>query len=223
LRPYRLNLPRSERTVACRAVSSDIGAFTQIFVQRQYDGLVTDRTRPLTILDCGANVGYASVFFLETFPQARVIAIEPDADNFALLTRNLEPWRDRVTTIQAALWPVAGTVHLQSAPPGSLNEWGTMVDESRQDGVVVDAIDPAGVLARCPGRRIDVMKIDIEGAEALLFAEGDRTWMGAVDTFAIELHGDACERSFRSALSDGDWRSWQVGEITVARRASVPD
>jgi len=53
--------------------------------------LINNLSNADLIIDAGANVGYSSVYFLSNFPNCRVIAIEPDGDNFASLQKNLAP------------------------------------------------------------------------------------------------------------------------------------
>jgi FkbM family methyltransferase len=44
---------------------------------------------PKTIIDGGANVGYASLAFKRRWPEAYVLAIEPDSANLALLQKTM--------------------------------------------------------------------------------------------------------------------------------------
>ena len=53
--------------VYCRAHTSDLGVFRQIFIDREYRCL-DDVQEPRLIVDCGANVGYASAYFLARHP-----------------------------------------------------------------------------------------------------------------------------------------------------------
>ena len=78
--------------------------FAQIFIDKGYPYL-PDMESAL-IIDCGANVGYSSLVFLNRYKQARVFAIEPDDRNHALLRRNLAPpYGDRIQTVYGAVWP----------------------------------------------------------------------------------------------------------------------
>jgi hypothetical protein len=56
------------------------------------------------IIDCGANVGYSSAYFLSRFPYCQVIAVEADPDNFVILRRNLDRYEDRVRLIHVGVW-----------------------------------------------------------------------------------------------------------------------
>ena len=63
------------------------------------------------ILDCGGNVGLASLFFKRRFPAARITAYEADPALFEIL--QAQPRRQRrrdVETVHAALWTANGRV-----------------------------------------------------------------------------------------------------------------
>jgi hypothetical protein len=64
---------------------------------------------------------------------------------------------------------------------------------------------------------IDLLKLDIEGAEAVLFS-GDCDWLGRVRNIVIELHGEACRQSFFDALSSYQYDLTTSGELTVCTR-----
>src|ERR1700722_12590442 len=50
-------------------------------IKALYDGMVADGRTPL-ILDCGANIGLSAVYFALEFPAARIVAVEPQPENF---------------------------------------------------------------------------------------------------------------------------------------------
>ena len=88
--PFRLRVP-----------SSDVHTYVQIFDNQEYD--FTVETSPKVIVDAGANIGLASIYFANKYPAARILAIEPEKNNFELLTQNVRPY-PQVTPIHAALW-----------------------------------------------------------------------------------------------------------------------
>ena len=66
---------------------------------------------PPVIIDAGANVGLSAVFYANRFPNARIIAIEPEPSNYEMLKRNVVPYSN-VTPVQAALWKENGPLRL---------------------------------------------------------------------------------------------------------------
>ncbi len=163
------------------------------------------------IVDCGANVGYASAYLLSRFPQARVIAIEPFPANALLCRRNLAPYGSRATVIEAAVWSHCTRLVLDHAGG---KEWGVGV-RAAQPGEAgdIEAID----LPSLGLNRIDILKIDIEGSEAELFANNTDRWLPSVSNIAIELHGAGCERQFRTAMADYLYVELRSGDLTICR------
>jgi hypothetical protein len=74
--------------------SSDPEAFDQIFIDAILAEVVAGVDAARVIVDLGANVGYSSVFFLNAFPDAFVLAVEPDPQNANICARNLAPYGD---------------------------------------------------------------------------------------------------------------------------------
>ena len=89
--------------VYCRAGGSDLRVFAQVIANREYRCLDQSHI-PELVIDCGANIGLSTVYFLTRFPNAHLIALEPDPDNFKMLARNTAGFSDRVTLLQAAVW-----------------------------------------------------------------------------------------------------------------------
>ena len=125
--------------VLVRPQTSDKWVFQQIFIDREYRCLDDIENLDL-VLDCGANVGYASAYFLSRHPNAFVVAVEPDIDNFRQIQKNLAPYDPtRYSLFHGAIWDEPTTLNFaaETMEPGA--EWGR---RSR-----------AGYRRRCPGSR----------------------------------------------------------------------
>ena len=68
-------------------------------------------SRPTEIVDAGANIGLAAVWFAANYPEARVTAIEPDKANFDLLVEDTSGYKN-VVPIRGALWSFCGDLQL---------------------------------------------------------------------------------------------------------------
>ena len=71
---------------------------------------------------------------------------------------------------------------------------------------------PGRCFAFWPGQSIDLLKIDIEGSENGLFSLGTERWLDRVRNLCIELHGEECERAFRSAMQGYRYEQARSGE-----------
>lgn len=217
---YSLRVRGVPYPLLCRVNTSNRWAFGQVFVRQEYGSLPAD-LHPKLILDCGANVGYTSVYFLTRYASSRVIAVEPDLHNFQILQRNLAPYGERALAIHAAIWSEATHLKLCSAQEANMGEWAFWVRECQPDETPdVQAVDIQTILSDSGFSQIDILKIDIEGAETQIFSQNYGGWIDKVETFLIELHGPEAESVFRSTLDKRPFHFSQMGEVTIARRVN---
>jgi FkbM family methyltransferase len=215
---FRLYSKYSNGGLTCRSGASDLDVFKLIFIDREYRCL-DDIPDAELIIDCGANVGYSSAYFLSRFPGCRLIAVEPEESNFALLNKNLRRFHGRFTALHAGVWSRKTGLRMSEAKFGDGREWSYSVREAAPDeSPQMDAIDIGSLLRMSGCDRISVLKIDVEGAEKVIFSENVEPWLGRVDVLVIELHGPECERAFESAISAYDFELSTCEELTVARR-----
>ncbi len=202
--------------VTIRLNSSDFKVFDQIFVSRQYLPVTIIKDLD-TIVDCGANAGYSALFFLKQFPRARVIAVEPDRSNAELCRRNLSQYMDRVVIVEKAVWGCVAQLRFveETRTPGE--EWGIQVRAAAVDapGEAVEGIDIPNLMAMIGVEHIDLLKIDIERSEAVVFQSNPESWLCRVTNLAIELHGECCAEIFRFALRDYSFLEEQCGDVTI--------
>lgn len=202
-----------------RPQSSDFSVLYQIFIDREYRCLDRLESADL-VIDCGANVGYSSAYFLSRFPNCHVIAVEPDDGNFAMLKQNLAPFGDRATLLNTGIWSSETGLVISSDNLAENYEWAVTVREARDgEAAVMQAVDIGTLLKRSGHERISILKIDIEGSEAEVFARNVEPWLALTDNLVIELHGTECRRIFHQAIGSAFDIS-QCDELTVCRRRS---
>ena len=215
---FRVVVPGGREPVALRADTSDIGTYIQIFVDREYE--FEPLEQPEVILDAGANIGLASIYFANKFPSARIIAVEPEASNYSLLKRNVLPY-ERIVPLQCALWGENSRIKL--IDPG-FGKWGFQTHASEQAKATavrdeVEAVTVDRIMHDHGIEFIDVLKMDIEGAEKEVF-ENATPWIDKVGILIVELHErlkQGCNRSFYNATNNFELE-WKRGEnIFLAR------
>ena len=197
--------------------SSDMEVVNQIFVVDEY-ACVRNISSPRLIFDLGANVGYSSAYFLTCFPDATVVAVEPDPGNFELCRKNLAPYGDRAKVILGAVWSKRSRLKLSRDTFGDGREWATQVHESEgnADHAIVDGWDIPSLLHLVGGTHIDLLKVDIERSELEIFGDSSSSWLSKVSNICIELHGPDCREVFLDALKDFDYDLGSSGELTVS-------
>lgn len=113
-----------------RAKSSDIAVFQQIFFKEEYSQV--DLHSPLWIMNAGANIGMASLYFLLRYPTSKLIAIEPSPSNYSIMRKNLAPYAARCILIQGAVWKESANLSLQFEDVPNA-EWAVQVQADARD------------------------------------------------------------------------------------------
>ena len=179
-----------------RGTEADIGTLHQIFQFEEYSfaplepwlGPSDGRPAPARqrlIVDCGANIGASVLYFARAFPDAKIVALEPEPANFALLCRNAQPLAD-VSLRNQAIGSRRGT--LQLVDPG-LGEWGYRVGDGGEGRTLgmADVVTIDDILGEFSGAEPFVLKVDIEGGEADLFTQRGES-LNRFPVVVVELH-----------------------------------
>lgn len=130
------------------------------------------------IIDCGANIGLSILYFKQLFPEAKILAFEPDSEIFKILNQNIKIWQlKNIDLREAAVWK--NTEPLYFVPDGA--DGGRICDSPGE--VKVPAVRLRDYL-ECS---VDFLKIDIEGAESdVLIDCADR--LCNVQNLFVEYH-----------------------------------
>src|SRR5262249_9875570 len=153
--------------IEIRPFSGDLFVLYEVLLQHCYElpATLLPPEHVRTILDCGANVGITALYFAWRYPNARIFCIEPDNQNFELLKRNTaaEP---RIVAIRGALVGCPRKfVQFTTDRPA----WGNFVTET-EIGHGVQAFTVGQILDDNHLSQVDLLKVDIEGAEKEVFA-----------------------------------------------------
>jgi len=203
----------SNHRVYLRIDTSDFCAYRDvlIFRSKSYDPGIADFS-PNTIVDVGAHIGMASILFALKYPTARIIAIEPEPSNFKALARNTAPYKT-ITPIQAALWREDGEVTLGASNAHVKGAFQVVANGPQR----VRAITMDTLMREAEVASIDLLKVDIEGAEIEVFESCP--WIRNVRVIAIELHDRVrlgCSSVVKNAARD--LHCHQQGEVTFFDR-----
>jgi FkbM family methyltransferase len=211
----------AKRPFFFRKGTSDEAVLTQVFRHWHYrmddwarhleikaviEQRLADGQRPL-IVDAGANIGASAVFFLLKIKSAKVIAIEPQAENFALLKRNLEGLN--AECLEAAVGASAGQAVIEDPGQG---HWGYRTKEAPVDGAVARAVPIVtidDIYARmAPDLYPLIVKVALEGAEKNLFGTAT-DWVARTPIIFLEPHDwmlprQSTVRSFLRLMAEQD-------------------
>lgn len=181
--PFSRNWPAWYRNtpVYLRKKTTDILVYKKIFIDREYDFPLTGPVQ--YIIDAGANVGLAAVFFSVKYPQARIIAIEPEESNFEVLCRNVASYPN-IIPVRGALGASAGFFRIRNKEG---DKWNFTMEPATGPDADGRFWTIENLCREHAFPRIDFLKIDIEGGEESLFA-ADTQWIRQVRYLSIELH-----------------------------------
>ena len=186
-----------------RPNSTDYDTYEHVFVLKEYDFPIP--FEPRLIIDGGANIGLSALYFARRFPEATILAVEPDPANCALLQHNTRDQK-RVEAIQAGLWPSSGHLRIKDKSADA-NAFQVESSESPTSDSM-PAVSIAELLQKSGLQTIDILKLDIEGAEKELFRAGFESWLPNTRLLIVELHDrmvPGCSKALFEAVSKYDF------------------
>jgi FkbM family methyltransferase len=176
--------------------SHDLLTVNEIFCRRDYEAPEDVGV----VVDIGSNIGISALYFLTRNRTARCHLYEPVPRNVERLRHNLAGFEDRWTLTEAAVWDRDGEVEFGVEPTGRYSGIGVTAPER----ISVECVAIGRVLERVLEQegRIDVLKVDTEGAEVDTVAAIRPDLLDHVGTIYFEtterpvLHAERFEQSF---------------------------
>jgi FkbM family methyltransferase len=209
--PFRGELHLRER-------GSDINTFTEVIQQQVYRDVITKVRNCETIVDLGANIGLASRYFAEHFPNCKILAVEPNPSTYQVLVSNVARLvaSGRCQTLQAAVWssekPLVGGAE---DDPDHFSAFAVHETAAESAENSIAGLPMNKIIAHSGFERIDLLKVDIEGAEVELF-KGNVDWLQRVRTIAIEFHETSrADSQFDDLMKQHGFRVIDSGSHTV--------
>ena len=160
--------------------------FEEVFGKKIY-AFQTANKFPL-ILDLGANIGISILFFKRNFPEARILAFEPDPRTFEVLQHNVKinGWKN-IELHNLAVSDREGEIDFYTDPTGNFS-LESSVYGARVPGAVKRRVK-AAPLSRFLNHPVDFIKMDIEGSEGLVLKElASSGRLGKIGAMAVEYH-----------------------------------
>lgn len=212
-----VHVPDLASPVTLRARTTDASTLRQILRENRFAHILPDSAG--FIIDAGANIGIATAYLASRYPSARIVALEIEPGNVAMLRHNMRGYPN-VSVVHAGLWSRNTRLSVES-PSGA--EWAFQAREGsdterRGD---VPGLTVEDVMMQFGASQVDVLKIDIEGAEREVFGPTAERWLDRVALIAVELHDaflPGCEAIVAGRLR-GAFKRSRAGEYDVFERA----
>lgn len=193
-----------------RPRSSDIRVAYEIFNTEELAFEWPLDRPPERIIDAGANVGYTSLALKKRWPDAKIVALEPDPENFAIALLNCKGI-PAIELRQQGVWvePMRLTVKMESQAHGA---WALSFEPADMDNPqAVDAVSIDQLMKSLDWDSCDLVKMDIEGAEVPIL-KGDLAWLRPVRALLVEPHGEEAHSLIFSTANKLKMKIRQEGE-----------
>ena len=207
-----ITLKRYAFPIYIRKRGSDIEVFHEVLVRFGYKFNTKLNFKPQVIIDCGANIGLASVYFKSLFPDSQIIAIEPEINNYNMMVDNLKCYNE-VFCMNVGVWNRKANIIVDNSDTSDYGfSFHEVADETEGS---VKALSIKDIMNEYSIDYIDILKIDIEGAEKELFGIDYDVWLSRTRLLIIELHDrmrEGCSKTFFDALSKYNYSTEIRGE-----------
>ncbi len=172
-----------DQKIYMRPWTGDFATLRQVIWDKEYD-FNLDEVQ--SVIDLGANIGISTLVLANKFPEAHVIALEPEKNNFQLLQLNTST-KKNIKILNAAVWYQDGKVNIIDDTVKS-NEFKVTNSSKSIKNEMIESISISSLMNRFNFLKIDLLKIDIEGAEEDIFVKGDLSWLSKIRCCIIEIH-----------------------------------
>jgi len=200
--------------IGLKDFGTDVTTLFQIFFGQEYNIELKSQTASF-IVDCGANIGLSAVYFANQYPHATIIAIEPDKSNFVFLQKNVQ-YYSNVVCLNKAIWFRNAAIEVIDNNRGN---WGYQTVESENPhGHTIEGITISSIIDKYNVDAVDLLKIDIEGAERDLFSVNYEEWLPYIKVIAIELHDNIDKdipEIFQNAVNRFSCKQYYLGENLI--------
>lgn len=141
----------------------DFHLLREMFVDEQYADARSIKPKPSTILDLGSNIGASIIYFKLLFPDAKVMGVEPNPACHEVLEMNTKQFGDSVRIAKYGIGSETGEADFFLHP----EHWSASVYKrgGSETPVKVKIVSLEKVLSDFGQARVDLLKMDIEGAE----------------------------------------------------------
>ena len=223
----RMDVTCCDRDVFIRPKATDFAVMVQILFHLEFGFLLGTRdsishgsflpSKIEYILDAGGNCGLSALFFASIFPDATVVTVESNPDNFQVLQRNTKGFSN-IIPVNKGIWSKSAFLQVVKGSRHG-REWDSQVVETAEERNSIPATSISDLLRELNLSHFDVIKMDIEGSEKEVFEAADvHVWLSHVKVFLAELHPDMREGSDTAVhhhLRQSSFHEFAEGEYEV--------
>ncbi len=215
-----LKVSRLQYPFNMRDNAYDFATFEEVILRETYK--IQLDFKPRYIIDGGGNIGLTAAYFATQFPEADIVTLEPDKENFALLQKNTSAYKNIMALNSGLWWRTADLV----VKDMGLGNNGFVVEETAEKTTgSVPALSINDIMLQQGWKHIDLVKLDVEGSEKEIFSSGFENWLPKTRVLIVELHDrmkKGCSRSVFNAMNAFHFSLEIAGENLVFRNEDLP-
>ncbi len=201
------------RKIYLRNDTKDTETFEEIFLSSLYN--TTLPIVPKTIVDAGANVGLASLFFRMKYPKASIVAIEIEDNNISAIQKNTANFTNFEIKHNALFNKKA---FFKITDPYNATNSFQIVETTNPEEANSTSITLDEIMSSKNWETIDILKIDIEGAEKQLFESNYENWLPKTKIIMVETHDrmiPKCSYTVMKTINDYNFILYTTTEGTL--------
>ncbi len=191
----------------------DYATFEEVILREAYN--IPINFIPYSIIDGGGNIGLTAAYFATKYPQASIVSLEPDKDNFNLLQQNTKAYKN-VKAINKGIWNKQTDLVISNVGMGNN---GFTVDEANENSFsVIPSLCIADIMQIMNWEHIDLLKLDVEGSEKEIFSGNYENWLPKTKVLIVEIHDrmkKGCSKAVFSAINNYNFSFSLIGENLV--------
>ena len=201
-----INFRNVQHPIYYRPNTIDVPTLVQSLIRKEY-GKGLKSNSPEYIIDAGCYIGDVTIFYLNKFPNSKIIALEPNESNYEVAKLNLEPYKERTIVINKGLWSSKASLSFK----GDFTTASLGIDNKASQKI--ECIDMNSLLIENKFEHLDLLKMDIEGAELEVILKNSDTWLPKTKMIAVEFHSDEIKQLCLNKLYEYDFEGFEYRSI----------
>ncbi len=212
-----LHLKSLRHPFTIKRIASHVDGIVQNVMRGEYDAK-KGSAEPSVIIDAGAFIGDLSCHWATLYPQARIICLEPNPDNYCYAKKNISHYSPNVTLMNKGLWSKPGQLSVAGDQMGS-----HLIATDEPGTTRVEVIDIPSLIREMELSHIDVLKLDIEGSERNVLNADSRSWLPLVKLAIVEMHGQDIEDEIVPHMIQQGFESFRYRSLVYfSRPEAIP-
>jgi FkbM family methyltransferase len=207
---FSFKLKLLKRNISLELTAQHLGAFRGVFVDNEYFLRELKEFNPKRILDLGANIGMGTIYLSSQFPEASFICIEPDKRNLSLLEKNLKRNNLNAIIIPKAIAEYNGSAKLRFNDNPCVSRFASLPEQDLLELTHVEVLTVGDILDGAGWDRVNLVKIDIEGAEEDILSKNNN-WLNRVDFLVMEIHPNTSSKKIQTYLEPYGFTLARIG------------